>query len=110
MGKAAATTKTTTAAQGELARLIDSSAKSAARTQLIGSLLGTGWQLAVAVFVPLLLGMWLDRRFDSQPGFTLGLFVVGVALASYVIYREYQSIQHSSRNTSNPTKPKKGRS
>lgn len=104
MGKAAAKSKTTTPAQGELEQLIDSSAKSMARTQVVANLLGMGWRLAVAVLVPLLVGVQLDKRLGSEPAYTLSGFILAILLASYMIYREYQSIQSDQQHNDKHTK------
>ncbi len=104
MGKAAATSKTTTSAQGDLEQLIDSSAKSMARTQVFASLLGMGWRLAVAVLVPLLLGVRLDNRLNSEPAYTLSGFMLAIGLSSYMIYREYQHIQSDQKRNTKHTK------
>lgn len=109
MGKAAAKPKTTTSAQGELEQLIDTSAQSVARYRLAGQLVSMGWQLLIVVLIPILLGVWLDRRFGSTPSCSLTGFMLAIVLASYLIYREYRTIQNDTEETQENDNHQKGR-
>jgi uncharacterized membrane protein YfcA len=104
MGKAAATSTTTTSAQGDLEQIIETSRQSAAQAALFGSLIGMGIRLTVAVFVPLLIGLRLDNRYATGTTYTFTAFVVSICLASYMIYREYQHIQSASQHNTKHTK------
>lgn len=104
MGKAAANQKTTTTARGGLEEVLDESAKSMARNQLVASLLSTSWQLLAALCLPLLLGVWVDSRLDARPAYSLMGFVVGVIASSYVIYREFHLIQSEQDSKHNSQK------
>lgn len=101
MGKAAAKSKTTTSAQGELEQLLDTSAQSAARGALLGQMIDMGWQLLLAVLGPILLGVWVDGRTGRSPMFSLAGFTLAMVISSYLIYREYQSIQRSTESSKN---------
>ena len=56
-------------------------------------LIGAGilFQLSIAIVIamltPLLLGIWIDRTFNTGPVFVLVLVVIGVALGSLTVYR-----------------------
>lgn len=49
--------------------------------------LGIGWFVAVSLLAAILGGLWLDRRFDTLPWFTLLCLVGGCVLAFYGMYR-----------------------
>lgn len=93
MKQAAAKPKTTTSAENGLEQLIDESSANMARTQVLASLLSMGWRLAVAILVPILVGLNLDNRFDSKPKYVMTGFFLAIGLASYMIYVEYRDIQ-----------------
>ncbi len=46
---------------------------------MLGSLISMGWQLAVAVLVPLLGGNLIDRSLGTLPWFTLLGMILGMA-------------------------------
>lgn len=104
MRKAAAKSKTTTSAQGELEQLIDTSAQASARGELLGQMIDMGWQLLLAVLGPILLGVWADGQMDSAPALSLVGFTLAIALSSYLIYREYKIIQQNSKSSTNSPK------
>jgi ABC-type nickel/cobalt efflux system permease component RcnA len=104
MGKAAAKPTTTTSAQGDLEQIIASSEQSAAQVALFGSMIGMGVRLAVAIFVPLLIGLKLDSQLSTGTAYTLTAFVIAICLASYMIYREYQRIQSDNQHNTKHTK------
>lgn len=49
--------------------------------------LGIGWFVAISLLAGILGGLWLDRRFDSLPLFTLLCLLGGGFLAFYGVYR-----------------------
>lgn len=93
MNKAAAKPKTTTSAESGLEQLIDASATQMAKSQVLASLLTMSWRLAVAILVPIVIGLKLDSHFGTKPSYVLAGFMLAIALASYMIYVEYQEIQ-----------------
>ncbi len=93
MTKAAAKPKTTTSAESGLEQLIDESASQMAKSRILGSLMSMSWRLAAAILVPIVVGINLDNRFDTKPSYALAGFMFAIALASYMIYVEYQEIQ-----------------
>lgn len=93
MNKAAAKRTTTTSAESGLEQLIDASASQMARSRILGSLMTMSWRLAVAILIPIFVGLKLDDHFNSRPSYVLAGFMLAIALASYMIYAEYQEIQ-----------------
>ena len=54
---------------------------------IVLQLLGVGWYVAICVIGGLFGGLWLDRRLDVLPVFTLAGVVLGIVLAFYGIYK-----------------------
>lgn len=63
-----------------------------ARNALIASSLNMGWQLAVMVLLPIALGVWLDKKYNTSPSFTLTAFFVAVAAGATVIVRTFREM------------------
>jgi len=61
--------------------------------------LSLGWDLALPIFGGVLVGYWLDRWLGTNPIFTLGLLVLGVAIGYYNVARfiQRQHRQHQQR-------------
>jgi F0F1-type ATP synthase assembly protein I len=51
------------------------------------------WRLAVAILIPIFIGLKLDSHFGTKPSYVLAGFMLAIALASYMIYVEYREIQ-----------------
>lgn len=51
-------------------------------------LLQLGWVAAFSLLIPLIGGIWLDRRYDCAPWLTLVGMIVGVMAAVYAVVRE----------------------
>jgi len=51
-------------------------------------LLQLGWVAAFSLLIPLLVGIWLDRRYNCAPWFTLAGMIVGVIMAVHAVVRE----------------------
>ena len=54
---------------------------------LAARLVGVGWYIALSIILGTVGGVWLDRRLDTLPLFTLVGVVVGSAVAFYGVYR-----------------------
>jgi F0F1-type ATP synthase assembly protein I len=52
-----------------------------------GILFQLSFAIVIAMLAPLLLGIWIDRTFNTGPIFVLILVVIGVALGSLTVYR-----------------------
>ena len=50
-------------------------------------LVGVGWYVAICIIGGLFGGLWLDRKLDVLPVFTLIGVVLGTVLAFYGIYK-----------------------
>ncbi|OGO40910.1 MAG: hypothetical protein A2Z04_00225 [Chloroflexi bacterium RBG_16_57_9] len=49
-----------------------------------------GWVVALMVIIPLLVGLWLDRRFDSAPWLTLVGMVIGILAGTFGVVRHFR--------------------
>lgn len=67
--------------------------KDSARRIFWVTAIDTGWRLALIVLVPLIAGAWADRKFDSEPSFTLAAFFVAIATATVFIAKTYKQMQ-----------------
>ena len=54
---------------------------------IVLQLVGVGWYVAVCIIGGLGVGLWLDRKLDMVPVFTLAGILFGTVLAFYGIYR-----------------------
>ncbi len=54
---------------------------------IVLQLVGVGWYVAVCIIGGLGVGLWLDRKLDMIPVFTLAGILFGTVLAFYGIYR-----------------------
>ena len=61
----------------------------------LGAFAGAGLQFAVAIVLFVLLGQWLDRKFETQPVFLLGGVFVGGGAAFYSLYRRVSKAQRA---------------
>lgn len=53
----------------------------------ITSVIGMSWQMALAILVPVVIGYFLDRKFNSAPLITMiGLFI-GVLMVVGIVWR-----------------------
>ncbi len=71
--------------------------------------LGFGWAVVVAIVLPLIGGVWLDRRLHTTPLFTLLGVAVGLAAAARTIYQMVKLARPLSRNGSPDTTSQGGR-
>jgi hypothetical protein len=63
-----------------------------AQSMLFGSMLGIGWRLALAVLIPVFIGIWADSKLDTKPSITLFAFFVAIAASGVVIYKMYKQL------------------
>ena len=54
---------------------------------IVLQLLGVGWYVAICIIGGLFGGLWLDRKLDVLPVFTLVGVVLGTVMAFYGIYK-----------------------
>lgn len=48
--------------------------------------------VVVAAFLPLLLGIWLDRQLHSSPFITLFMMMLGITIGTVVVYRNVADV------------------
>jgi F0F1-type ATP synthase assembly protein I len=54
---------------------------------IVLQLVGVGWYIAICIIGGLFGGLWLDRKLDVLPLFTLIGIILGTVLAFYGIYK-----------------------
>ncbi len=70
-----------------LARIAD------ARQLFLSSTINMSWQLAVTIIVPLLIGVELDKKYNSSPSYTLGALFIAVTMAGWVVAKTIKSVK-----------------
>jgi ATP synthase protein I len=50
-------------------------------------LTGVGFFIAACILIGVFGGLWLDNKFDTEPIFTIGGLLVGLAIAVFGVYR-----------------------
>jgi len=66
---------------------LEQSALQAAKKQFVSATVGMGWRLAIAVLLPIVVGVKLDHHFHTSPAYTLIAFM-GATIASVLIVRD----------------------
>lgn len=64
----------------------------------VGPYLGLGLQLAVTIVTMVLLGSWLDKKFDSGYVFTLIGGIVGISAGIYNLVKTVNDLEKRSKN------------
>ena len=64
----------------------------AAKKMFNSSALGMGWQLAVAVLIPIYGGYLLDDKFSKSPLFTLVGLLLSIILSVIIVRRAVQNL------------------
>jgi len=64
----------------------------------VGPYLGLGLQLAVTIVAMVLLGSWLDKKFDSGYVFTLIGGIVGISAGIYNLVKTVNDLEKKSKN------------
>ena len=70
--------------------------------------LGLGGVVVFAIVLPLIGGLWLDRRLHTTPLFTLLGVALGLAAAARAIYEMMKAIRPVSRNGNRSTARRSG--
>jgi ATP synthase protein I len=50
-------------------------------------LVGVGWYVGLCIFLGVWGGLWLDKKFNTEPFLVIVGLVVGIILAFYGVYR-----------------------
>ncbi len=64
----------------------------------VGPYLGLGLQLAVTIVAMVLLGSWLDKKFDTGYVFTLIGGIVGISAGIYNLIKTVNDLEKRSKN------------
>ena len=64
----------------------------------VGPYLGLGLQLSVTIVIMVLLGSWLDKKFDSGYVFTLIGGIVGISAGIYNLVKTVNDLEKRSKN------------
>ena len=79
--------RSTPVAQDELDQSL---AVFAARKDFVSGAVNMGWQLALTVVVPVIVGVKLDERFHSTPSYTLAALMLAAFGASMVVWATFK--------------------
>ncbi len=78
-----------------------------AKQRFVGTVLNMGWRLAITFLVPIIIGAWLDKRFDAEPSYTItGLFI---AIAASVMVVSSTVKEVNAESAAMEKKPKRGK-
>ncbi len=66
-----------------------------ARKQFLMSAVNMGWQLAITVLVPVMVGAWLDTRYHTTPSYTLAALVLACAMAVVVVANTIKQVSQT---------------
>lgn len=64
-----------------------------AKQQFLDSALNMSWQLAVTIIVPVIIGVQLDKHFNSAPAWTLGALFLAVFMACGVVVKSLHGVK-----------------
>lgn len=56
-----------------------------------------GWELALPIFIGVLLGYGIDRKLGTKYGFTIGLMLLGVVAGFYNVLRSAARVEQAHR-------------
>lgn len=63
-----------------------------AKQQFISATLNLSWRLAVTVLVPVIGGIWLDKRFDTTPSYTITGFMLAVVFGCMAVWATVKEV------------------
>lgn len=91
MGKAAK--KTTSIEDWEKSFVIKS-----AKRMYASAVVSLGWQLALAVLVPVIIGNWLDNRYKTGSSYTLAALILSACGAIYIVNKTVKEVNQRTNN------------
>jgi F0F1-type ATP synthase assembly protein I len=74
-----------------------------AKQQFLDAALNMSWQLAVTIIVPVFIGAQLDKRFKSEPTWTLVALFLAVAMAAGVVVKTLRSVKANQNKKGKPS-------
>lgn len=63
-----------------------------AKQQFVSAAINMGWQLAITVIVPVIIGVKLDDHFKTTPSYTLAALVIAVTFACGVVWNTLKQV------------------
>jgi F0F1-type ATP synthase assembly protein I len=102
--KRAAAKKKTTTVDDDLQRFMDTQA---AKTQFIGATINLSWRLALTVLIPVIGGVFIDKKFDTSPSFTLAGLMIATVFASMAIWQTVQEVNKEQEEQAKKDKRRK---
>lgn len=64
----------------------------AARKDFVTLSVNMGWQLAITILVPVIIGVQLDKRLDSAPSYTLAALFLAIGMSVVVINKTIKQV------------------
>ena len=59
---------------------------------LLGTIADTTWRMFVPIIGLMLLGLWIDKQFDTLPWALISLTIVGIVVAAELIRRQLMDV------------------
>lgn len=59
---------------------------------LLGTIADTTWRMFIPIVGLLLVGLWIDKRFNTLPWALIGLTLVGVLIASALVRNQLKNV------------------
>lgn len=63
---------------------------------LLGTIADTTWRMFVPIVGLLMLGVWVDKTYDSLPWGIVSLTILGIAIAAELVRRQLNSVNKKS--------------
>ena len=104
MTKAAAKRETTTIPTGD--QIDQYLLVMTARKQFVSTAINMGWQLALTILLPVIIGVKLDNHFHSTPSYTLAALFLAVGCASMVVWSTIKRVNREQAASSSKIKSK----
>jgi F0F1-type ATP synthase assembly protein I len=70
----------------------DSFAALQARSQIIALTVNMGWRMAIAVIIPVFIGVKLDQKYDTSPSWTITAFFLAIAASAMIVARTVREV------------------
>ncbi len=78
-----------------------------AKQRFIGSVLNLGWRLAITFLLPVFIGAWLDRKFNSAPSYTLTAIIIAIVASAMVIWSTVKEVNAETAELDKETSSKR---
>ncbi len=105
MGNNAARAKRTTIKDSDPA--VDYLTSLDIKQKFVGTVLNMGWRLAMTFLLPVIIGAWLDKRFDTAPSYTLTGLFIAIAGSVMVVWTTVKEVNAETAEMEQKTKKRK---